>query len=200
MNPITLNQTLRYYTPGFFKLYIASLDPIYLNTLTPQENTTFVHEYTHFLQDFTTITGLHNIFTIYEWLRLFVTETYKKRKVAIPANFRHEVIQANTELKNQAFGSQPDSDLEQILSLQNITLEQTMSAETVANHPELSSFRAVRAEAIRPNGTSKIIYIGTLAVMESMSHLAEGLMALPITHSPDYPYNTCILYKADDAD
>lgn len=190
MKPITLNHTLGYYTPGFFKLYIAKLERIDLRNLTPEETATFVHEYTHFLQDFTSTIGLHNIFTIYEWMRLFVTETYKNQEVSVPAPFRHEVIEANTILKSKAFGSKPHPSLDHISSLRNISLKQTIPDETIRNHPELSSFRTIKADAILPDGTTLPIEIGTLAAMEGMSHLAEGLMGLPVTNSPDYPYNT----------
>ncbi len=190
MQPIKLNQTLGFYEPGFFKLYIATLNPIDLNRLSRTELATFVHEYTHFLQDFTTVIGLQNIFVLIEWLRLYVTKTYKHRKLPIPAKFRNQAIEANTTLTNAAYGSAPHPDLDQISHLQNISLVQTIPENIIRNYPDLSTFRALKAEAFTPNGSSYNIEIGTLAVMESMSHLAEGLMGLPVTNSPDYPYNT----------
>ncbi len=190
MRITTLNETLGYYTPGFFELYIATVNPIDINKLTPRELCTFIHEYTHFLQDFTTIKGLENIFTIFEWLRLFVTETYKNRKIEIPTTFTHKVISAATEVKNKSWGTIPNNALSSIVNLSDICLHQSLPKTLIKDYPELSSFRVVKANAKLSNGISSDIEIGTLAVMESMSHLSEGLMKLPVTNSPDYPYNS----------
>lgn len=184
----TLNQTLGYYTPAFFNLYIATTNPIELNKLTPGEMATFVHEYTHFLQDFTTLKGLENIFNVFEWLRLFVTETYKRKVVEIPVKFGHEILSLNQQISYISYGSQINID--SISSLSNISLSPVkVSDEILAKFPQLSTFSTVIATAYKPYGQLPI-EIGTLAVMESMAHLSEVLMGLPITNSPDYPYNT----------
>lgn len=59
-----LNQTLGFYTPAFFKIYIETVNPIYPKQLLGKEQATFIHEYSHFIQDFTTLYGLSNIMII----------------------------------------------------------------------------------------------------------------------------------------
>ena len=192
MKPRKLNQAAGYYTPGFFKLYIATLDQISLQDLKYEELVTFVHEYTHFLQDFTTLSGLENIYNIFEWLRLFVTDTTNERKIEIPVPFRHETIEAHTTIIEAAFGAPDDPSLEDISSLQNIRLDHGLPPEIITDHPETATFRTVKAEAVTPEGTFDI-EIGILGITESMSYLAEDLMGLPGIDSPDYPYNTARL-------
>ena len=185
---LKLNQTLGYYTPAYFKIYIRSIDEIDLNKLNQTQLTTFVHEYTHFIQDFTTIKGLQNIYNTFERLRLYLTETYKNRKVDIPATFNHEILSMNQWISNKTWGSR--FALNNVATLNNIRRDKVDLDKTIlTRYPELNSFSIIKATACIPNGNNCEIEIGTLAIMESMAHLAEGLMNLPVTQSPDYPYN-----------
>lgn len=186
---IKFNQLLGYYMPAFFKLYIRTLDPIDLRKLTPAELCTFVHEYTHFIQDFTTIKGLQNIYNTFEQLSLFVNETYRTRKLRIPIQAYHPVLSLNQNISDRTWGSH--INISNIVSLSKIASKKVDLSQDVLNqHPELNSLRAVTATANLADGTQQQIEIGTLAVMESMAHLAEGLMGFTPTDSPDYPYNT----------
>ena len=187
-NITKLNQTLGYYRPAFFKLYIRSLNPINLRALTPNEMTTFIHEYTHFIQDFTTIKGVQNIFNTFEWLSLYINATYRTRKLEIPINVNHPILDLNTHISNSTWGS--GFVLNQINTLSNISIGNVnLPQEILTKHPELSTLRVVSAIANLSNGVTKPLEIGTLGVMESMAHIAESLMGLRQTTSPDYPYN-----------
>ncbi len=186
---ITLNQTLGYYNPAFFKLYIRTLNQITLNNLSPSEMTTFIHEYTHFLQDFTTIKGLQNIYNTFEWLSLYVNDTYDTRKLKIPYHSTHPVLNINQEISNITWGR--SVNLHGINKLSNITITKvSISPDILSRYPQLSTFRTVIADAELNNGRTVTIEIGTLAVMESMAHLSESLMGLTPTASPHYPYHT----------
>lgn len=187
-NFIKLNQTLGYYTPAFFKLYVNTKKPVDLHKLNVQEFTTFIHEYTHFLQDVSTLKGLQNIFNIYEWLRFFVTETAKVKCVAIPFNLSHPVLNLNQQISHISWGS--NTEINKISVFTNAKVDPvTVSASILSQYPVLKSFSTVNVDAVLPDGSVKPLQIGTLAVMESMAHLTEGLMGLPVTKSPDYPYN-----------
>lgn len=187
-----LNQTLGYYTPSFFKIYIRSIAPIELRNLNQEQLATFVHEYTHFIQDFTTIIGLQNIYNTFEWLRLYLTETYKSRKVNIPVTFKHEVLNINQVVYEKSWGTITlDNKLDRINVIKNIKCDTSNLDDAILSRFSiLKSFSIVKATVITPSGQDYEIEIGTLAIMESMAHLAEGLMGLPTTNAPDYPYNT----------
>lgn len=187
-NTINLNQTLGYYIPAFFKLYIRTLNNIDLQRLTDEEMTTFIHEYTHFIQDFTTIKGLQNIFNTFERLLLYINTLYNTRKLGIPIQVSHPILGLNAQISNLTWGTQ--CTLHNINSLSHISIEKKDVPQNILReHPELSTLREISAKANFSSGEHKFIKIGTLAVMESMAHLAEGLMGLRPTVSPDYPYN-----------
>ena len=189
---LQLNQTLGYYTPSFFKIYIRSIDPIELRELNQEQLATFVHEYTHFIQDFTTIIGLQNIYNTFERLRLYLTETYKSRKVNIPVIFKNEVLSINQVVYEKSWGTiTSDNNLDRINVIKNIIcVTSNLGDAILSRFSILKSFRIVKATVITPSGQDCEIEIGTLAIMESMAYLAEGLMGLPMTAVPDYPYNT----------
>lgn len=66
---------------------------------------TFIHEYTHFIQDFTTLYGLVNIYNIFDWLRLYVNEIYKVRKVQLPIKCSNETLEVNNLIKKISWGT-----------------------------------------------------------------------------------------------
>lgn len=134
---IKFNQLLGYYMPAFFKLYIRTLDPIDLRKLTPAELCTFVHEYTHFIQDFTTIKGLQNIYNTFEQLSLFVNETYRTRKLRIPIQAYHPVLSLNQNISDRTWGSH--INISNIVSLSKIASKKVDLSQDVLNqHPELN--------------------------------------------------------------
>ena len=110
-------------------------------------------------------------------------------KVAIPFNLLHPVLNLNQQISKISWGS--DTGINKISSFTNAKVDPvTVPPNIMSQYPVLNSFFIVNVGAVLPDGSVKPLQIGTLAVMESMAHLAEGLMGLPVTQSPDYPYNT----------
>lgn len=183
-----LEQTLGFYTPAFFKIYIKTVNPIDPKQLSEKEQATFIHEYTHFIQDFTTLYGLLNILNIFDTLRLFVNQIYNTRKIQLPLVCLHPTLSLNSEIRSRSWGSHLSYN--PIMSVKNVQIEKTPFPSHVVNeHPQLANFRRVVMEIKTHNQCVKIEF-GSLAIMESMAHLMEKFLTPKyVTQSPDYPYN-----------
>lgn len=183
-----LEQTLGFYTPAFFKIYIETVNPIDPKQLSEKEQATFIHEYTHFIQDFTTLYGLSNIYNIFDTLRLFVNQIYNTRKIQLPLVCLHPTLSLNSEIRSRSWGSHLSYNA--IMSVKNVQIEKTPFPSHVVNeHPQLANFRRVVMEIKTHNQCVKIEF-GSLAIMESMAHLMEKFLTPKyVTQSPDYPYN-----------
>lgn len=183
-----LEQTLGFYTPAFFKIYIKTVNPIDPKQLSEKEQATFIHEYTHFIQDFTTLYGLSNILNIFDTLRLFVNQIYNTRKIQLPLVCLHPTLSLNSEIRSRSWGSHLSYN--PIMSVKNVQIEKTPFPSHVVNeHPQLANFRRVVMEIKTHNQCVKIEF-GSLAIMESMAHLMEKFLTPKyVTQSPDYPYN-----------
>lgn len=192
---IKLNQTLGFYTPAFFKIYIASVNPINPSQMNGQELTTFIHEYTHFIQDFTTIYGLSNIYNLIDWLRLYINKIYTCRKLSLPLNLYNENLYLNDQIRRLAWGT--PTSYHPISAIRNIQIQpHTLSNYIINTHPELSTFRKVLLE-IEVNHNWIQIEFGALAIMESMAHLMEYFLnPTHITEAPDYPYTIAQLVSS----
>lgn len=184
----TLNQTLGFYTPAFFFIKINTTSHVNLKSLPACEQATFVHEYTHFIQDFATLYGLSNIYNLFDFLRLFVNQIYEKRKIHLPMNCSHPILSLNSEIRNRSWGSNTSYDL--VTSIRNERIVKSQFPDVVIKeHQELSNFRIVEME-IETSKEWIQIEFGSLAIIESMAHLMEKfLFPNNTTQSPDYPYN-----------
>lgn len=183
-----LNHTLGFYTPAFFKIYIETVQPITPSTLYGQELSTFVHEYTHFIQDFTTLYGLNNIYNLLDWLRLYVNKIYKTHKIQLPLNYSHPILSLNDEIRRHSWGYQqiyiPTSTIKKVQIIPHHFPE-----NVIKEHLELSNFRKVLV-SIETQGRDLDIEFGSLAIMESMAHMMESFLnPAYVTNSPYYPYN-----------
>lgn len=184
----TVNQTLGFYTPAFFKIYIRTVQPIDPANLSNQELSTFIHEYTHFIQDFTTLYGLSNIYNIFDWLRLYVNEIYKVRKVQLPIKCSNETLEVNNLIQNISWGT--PKIYNSVSAIKNVQVKpHSFTKDVLTKFPCLSGFRKVEME-IETQGQWLSIEFGSLAIMESMSHMMEQFLnPTCVTYSPDYPYN-----------
>lgn len=176
----TVNQTLGFYTPAFFKIYIRTVQPIDPANLSNQELSTFIHEYTHFIQDFTTLYGLVNIYNIFDWLRLYVNEIYKVRKVQLPIKCSNETLEVNNLIKKISWGT--SNIYNSVSAVKNVQVKpHSFTNDVLTKFPRLSSFRKVEME-IETQGQWLSIEFGSLAIMESMSHMMERFFKSDMCH------------------
>lgn len=185
-----LNQTLGYYTPAFFKIQINTNQDIDPNNLSKQDLSTFIHEYTHFIQDFTTIKGLENIYLVYDILREYCNQIYnnKTNHITLPLNIKIPNHRYMKEIKNESWGTRKVYD--KINTIIKIDKEQVQfDPNAIKQEPGLANFTKIKLKVNTDTGNDDLEF-GTLAIMEGMSHLMETFLNPQyVTNAPDYPYN-----------
>ncbi len=185
-----LNQRLGYYTPAFFKIQINTNQDIDPNNLSGQNLSTFIHEYTHFIQDFTTIKGLENIYLVYDILREYCHQIYDNNTnfITLPLNIQipnHEYME---QIRNESWGTNDKiNQINNINSVKTTTVKFDQNA--IAQKPDLANFTKIKLNVDSDKGNIPLEF-GTLAIMEGMSHLMETFLNPKyVTNAPDYPYN-----------
>lgn len=185
-----LNQTLGYYTPAFFKIQINTNQDIDPNNLSKQDLSTFIHEYTHFIQDFTTIKGLENIYLVYDILIEYRNQIHnnKTNHITLPLNIQIPNHVYMMQIKNESWGTRKVCD--KINTIIKIDKEQVQfDPNAIKQEPGLANFTKIKLN-VDTNIENVDLEFGTLAIMEGMSHLMETFLNPDyVTSAPDYPYN-----------
>ena len=65
------------YIPAFSKMKVNVNGDVDLNSMSPKDFSVFVHEYIHFIQDFTTEAGCRRIYVYGEYIRQCVSQITK---------------------------------------------------------------------------------------------------------------------------
>ncbi|MEE0267808.1 MAG: hypothetical protein UD103_07515 [Bacteroidales bacterium] len=185
-----LNQVLGYYTPAFFKIQINTNQDIDPNNLSGQNLSTFIHEYTHFIQDFTTIKGLENIYLVYDILREYCYQIYNNKTnfITLPLNIQIANHVYMMQIISYSWGTNDNiNQINNINSVETTTVEFDQNA--IAQQSGLANFNKIKLNVDTNIGNVDLEF-GTLAIMEGMSHLMETFLnPNHITNAPDYPYN-----------
>ncbi|MBQ5892519.1 MAG: hypothetical protein IIW76_08135 [Bacteroidales bacterium] len=185
-----LNQTLGYYTPAFFKIQINTDEDIVPQNLSGQNLSTFIHEYTHFIQDFTTIKGLENIYLVYDILREYCHQIYDNNTnfITLPLNIQIPNHEYMMQIQNESWGTNDKiNQINNINSVKTTTVKFDQNA--IAQKPDLANFTKIKLNVDSDKGNIPLEF-GTLAIMEGMSHLMETFLNPKyVTNAPDYPYN-----------
>jgi hypothetical protein len=185
-----LNQELGFYEPAFFKIQINTDEDIVPQNLSGQNLSTFIHEYTHFIQDFTTIKGLENIYYIYDCLREYCHQIYDNNTnfITLPLNIQIENHVSMKKIKNESWGT--GCSINKINKILNIYEEHVQfDSNAIAQQSGLANFKKIKLNVDSDKGNISLEF-GTLAIMEGMSHLMETFLNPKyVTNAPDYPYN-----------
>lgn len=185
-----LNQRLGYYTPAFFKIQINTDEDIVPQNLSGQNLSTFIHEYTHFIQDFTTIKGLENIYYIYDCLRGYCKQIYdnKTNHITLPLNIQIPIHVYMMQIISYSWGTNDNiNQINNINSVETTTVKFDQNA--IAQQSGLANFTKIILNVDSDKGNISLEF-GTLAIMEGMAHLMETFLnPNHITNAPDYPYN-----------
>ena len=119
-----LNKKLGFYMPSFFRLHIATTNPIEsIQNFSDYDFSIFLHEYIHFIQDITTFYGLNNTHTTVEYLRYannHVVQTLKSDfKVPIePDPYNKDNVFLNSFLIKLTFGDILNTNIKEIKGIQ----------------------------------------------------------------------------------
>lgn len=184
-----LNQELGVYNPAFFKIQINTDEDIVPQNLSGQNLSTFIHEYTHFIQDFTTIKGLENIYLVYDILSEYCHQIYDNNTnfITLPLNIQinHEYMM---QIRNESWGTNDKiNQINNINSVKTTTVKFDQNA--IAQQSGLANFNKIILNVDSDKGNIPLEF-GTLAIMEGMSHLMETFLNPKyVTNAPDYPYN-----------
>ena len=185
-----LNQTLGYYTPAFFKIQINTDEDIVPQNLSGQNLSTFIHEYTHFIQDFTTIKGLENIYCVYDILSEYCHQIYnnKTNHITLPLNIQIPNHVYMMQIISYSWGTNDNiNQINNINSVETTTVQ--FDPNAIKQEPGLANFTKIILNVDSDKGNIPLEF-GTLAIMEGMSHLMETFLNPDyVTKAPDYPYN-----------
>lgn len=186
------NQVLGFYMPSMFHLHVHTTEDIgYWERWDDKTLCTFLHEYIHFLQDISTVSGLYNVYVLGECLAERVNMIYKMQdgsiKVPIQIAPGPNNVLNNIRVSNAVEG---DYDLNGV-DEDNL---QVSGRATVNNKPWNLNGKVIPIHEVRvPYAGGGAFLLGNYHITESMAYLGEqivyGKMNGVVEPSPNYPYD-----------
>ena len=181
--------TLGFYLPSFIRMHIGTdLSLSNLNTLDDETTeATYIHEYTHFIQDITTAYGYFNTYVIGEYMRMAnhsiiasAPGAFTVPVEAIPAD--PDNVYANQEMADFLSGSGNDDDV-------TLTNHRLRPANVITSGAPLP-IEIVEIEYSNGYGSIELFDFGELCISESMAYLLEMSCYPNCPASPDLPYSS----------
>ena len=178
------------YAPTFFTIRIPN-DENYENLLlnermSPQAEAYFLHEYIHFLQDLTTISGLSNICVVVDYMK-WATHQAKNGKIYVPclpkAADGYNLL--NNQTMNSARLGHGLLDKIKVKEIRNLVLNDDKVQVNGVYHTRLNAIVTFKDS----EGNNHQYQIGEFALSESMAYTIEQMLypnVLP--DAPDCPY------------
>lgn len=180
--------TRGYYCPSFFKLRVNVLadldDP---EKLDPLPQSTFFHEYIHFLQDISTTYGMTNSIIIVDQMKFANNDILLNpaSKFDLPIDCsKDSSVNLNNQLQNIYLG------LPYTL-IDGITIKKIKRTKGTVWLPSFNKYAPVIKIELDDPGKTKFDF-GAIHIMETMCHIAQQCFDPTITHS-DVPYRTAEL-------
>jgi hypothetical protein len=176
-----------FYRPHFFSIYLNGSFDIEFQNLSQEDLGTFVHEYTHYLQNVTTIFGLKNSIFFFNYLYQVKKYINKSNELTIPLQNIpfSQVIMNGKSVFDKYYGtvesSNPNYDSIKII-LKKISKNG-------------SSYTTVNFNFIKDDRVVKEIELGNLSVKEGMARLVQ-LHYDTKAHHPTIPYK-CVELLAE---
>lgn len=188
MNKKIFNKALGYYDSSFFRMHVATSERIErIETLSDEAYAILVHEYTHFIQDITTIHGLNNVFATIQYLKYASNMLYKTQ-----GEFVIPIIPDYVDVNDFVYFNTLIADIS------NGDFEQYDNAEIIDYRPQklpiddrcaIKEMTVTQLE-VRIDDSYNLKYIfGASCIYESMAYIMERNMAqFGVIESPDLPY------------
>lgn len=178
--------------PSMFHLHVHTKKELdNLNKLDDTELCTFFHEYIHFLQDISTVMGLHNIYTLGEVLADLVTQIEGKAKgeIHIPYHLSEKFNVGNNYMIVTATQGDGDIYSTNILNTLTVTGKSVERSQLVRMDGNDIDVHIVEV----PNSTGTDFKLGSYHISESMAYMGEqiiyGQPGNIVGYSPNYPYD-----------
>ena len=177
---------LGFYIPSFFRMKISTSNSLgnQLNFVNEKDESTFLHEYIHFIQDVTTTFGFANINRISNYLR-YVNNYILKNSIQtcpvpiIPDQSLDSITYTNMELFELYYGN-GEEDKAQFIS-HNLSKTFVPGLGQDVNY--------VVVDYKKTDGITSTFKFGAICILESMAYLIEKHIYPNCPVSPDIPYN-----------
>lgn len=183
---------LGFYMPSLFHLHVHTELP--LNNLNDWGDTTlctFFHEYIHFMQDISTVMGLHNIYALGEALSDCVNNIYKIPfgKVRVPIAIQPG---SNNVYNNLKIIEETSGDYTLPYGIDEDTLQVTGKASEISTPTNMNG-QNVNLHQVHVPYSGGNFLLGSFHISESMAYLAElivyGEDTGVVDASPNFPYD-----------
>lgn len=186
------NVTLGFYEPSVFHIHTRGCGSINdLANWEIQQASTLLHEYVHFLQDITSVKGLHNMYMIGEYIR-YVTQEVKNRnyQVKLPID-PYKVgynVGNNWDINYYTFGD-INYSAKSFVSFQRDTSKVIIDNITGIQLP----IGRIQVDCKDINGKTIQVFFGTIQIMEGMAKMIQEIV-YPTAYrtSPYNPYYIAI--------
>lgn len=178
------NSVLGFYTSSFFRIGIET--NVTFRHMSSEDYSVLAHEYTHFLQDITTLYGAYNAYAVSEYIKT-VAEAIRNAPHGVldvpytPENNSNNVF-ANYFVRECTYGdTKVINCIKEIIEIHNL--------KELLESAQLNAIPYIEIELVDGEGKTHRINFGACAVMESMAYLMESYIAPKKFPAPDYPYS-----------
>jgi len=195
-----LNTTFGFYSPSFLRMHVDTDKSLQnLNILTDIEaESVYLHEYTHFIQDISTVYGLANISVIVDYMKFVNNDiignpagAFQLPVMPIPGALDN--VDANLEMQKLYNGDGEDHGV-------------TLVAHRKRNKNVLTNLGNqpvdyIEVDYIDVAGNNQSFDFGALSIVENMAYIVESNCYPGCQPSPDLPYSAAeklveIIYPA----
>ena len=186
------NTVLGFYMPSMFHLHVHTINDF--SRWKEWDDTTlctFLHEYIHFLQDISTVSGLYNIYVLGECLADHVNKIYSMPDgtVNVPLEILPDV---NNVLNNKELSELLEGEIE-INGIDACSFQVTGRAEFSENFLKYNGQVLSVPKVYVPYDGGGCFLLGNYHISESMAYLGEmivyGNASGVVEPSPNYPYD-----------
>lgn len=186
------NQILGFYMPSMFHLHVHTMADIgHWEKWDDKTLCTFLHEYIHFLQDISTVSGLYNIYVLGECLAERVNQIYDMPDGSIkvplkiapgPNNVLNNLMVSNAVEGDYGLNGVDEDNL------------QVIGIAIVTNTPWVLNGKTITMHEVRvPFAGGGDFLLGNYHITESMAYLGEQIVygnhRGVVEPSPNYPYD-----------
>lgn len=172
------------YMPAFFEMYLNTKNPIDIHTFDRGQWSTFLHEYIHFLQDITTLYGLHTIYAVGEFIKSYVHQVKQMPIGAyIPIDFsqdNQDYIQSQMDVQAATIGEiSPYKRFKDSFHLRGIQKARVpITANSTVSH----------VEQILLDTDQGLLHFGAREIMESMAYTIQHACYAESVDLCEFPY------------
>ena len=180
-----LHKDLGFYEPAFFMMHLDTIFPkglLPLQQMDEGQLSTFVHEYIHFLQDFTSYAGLNNAYVYTEYIKACLKKIKSKPagsfKIPVELKANEWNVELNQFVNQKCIG-------EEWIEIDNVFPRRV--AEKDVKLPYRSFITGIKEYFIETL-QHELLPFNTVAIRENMAYIIERQITRVSKGAKDYPY------------